>query len=131
VNGGVILVAAAGVVVGGAVTIGANVVTVIGSSVALGRKKPNIGFGVASLIVGSLDTVGGSLLLGYGATNDFSLGFGVTFLALGVTNLTLGIANVAMRSPRAPAPAKASLYPIVGFDSSGHRMGGLGIRFVL
>jgi hypothetical protein len=120
-----------GVVVGSAVVIGGNVVTTVGGSVALAKKRPSLGFGIAGLVVGSLDVVFASLALAYGDRSDFNLGMSITFLAVGATNLGLGIANLAWRPKKPLDRAHLDVSPLFGRDATGRPMTGVGLRFVL
>jgi hypothetical protein len=116
--------------IGGVSILGAaNVVTLAGSSVSLGRRKSSVGWGIGSLVVASVDVAGSTLLLSY--TGPGFLIIAGPFLAAGAANLAVGIANVVLANRRERELLRVQPVPLVGLDSTGHTMGGVGIRFRL
>jgi hypothetical protein len=121
-------------VVGGSL-IGAGVlglgtlVPLIGNAVTLGRHKPSHGWGVAGVVVGTLEAVAGTLTISIVNGSGFVAGIGTPFIAVGAANIGLGAASLVL-SKRAER-ARLSIVPVSGLDSTGHQMFGAALRFTL
>jgi hypothetical protein len=121
--------AAVGTAIAGGISIAAvtgagSLVPLIGNSVTLGRHKPSRGWGIAGVVVGGLDVVGGALWLGLTSHYDFETAVGAPFVAVGAANILLGSVSLSLWNRE-----RVSVLPVGGLDSTGRKMSGAAVRF--
>jgi hypothetical protein len=121
-------VASASLIGAGVVGLG-TLVPLIGNAVKLGRHKPSHGWGVAGVVVGTLEAVAGTLTVSILGGSNFAAEIGTPFLAVGAANIGLGAASLVL-SKRVDR-ARVSIVPVSGLDSTGHQMFGAALRFTL
>lgn len=104
-------------------------VTTIGSAATLAADDPSMGWGVTSIVIGSLSVVSGGIYTTIVAENNASPGvFGslaVTNFALGASSLVLGIVSVTAE----PSPEVMAFVPRVAIDGEGRRFAVVGGDF--
>jgi hypothetical protein len=93
-----------------------GLVTGIGSAVQLGRDWPGLGWGIAALVVGVLDVLGGTAFLVASLRAEIPplAAYTGAIAGLGATDIALGIAVIVLRASYADVPFMVTPVLIAG-----------------